>query len=574
MRQDQGERPPQRRPPMDDRPAAAPAPGRRGRRSLPGPTNLLVLLSVGAYASSAAAFAPSAAAPPLQPRGTAAGPLASQRDRGQAPNEAGSGEGPLRQQQQKAATSGRKQQRPRQQQQQQQQKQQKRQQKQQPQRQQRRRSRTPDRTPAVPDPSASGDAPASTDLGDGEELPAQTLPGGPALIFAMARRMLVWDDENYRGQNDAYRGDNYAGNDVEQVGDGGLAVGGGDEPVDAGTATALLPPPGVLPRWHPHGGISDVNAQFRTRPPPMTASGYSASIRRNSRKRDAPSLWRHAVRTYDLMRKLEEEAREARLLSDPASPPPPPPVTRTTAHHEGAMVACAKLGLWREAFRIYDEVEGRVDDEALGDGDGLESSSSPPSSLTAPAPEVTDNMIFSLVKACIRGSKTPEARSSDLETRRAPLDRARGVLIGLEKAHGIPLDGLFVNPLAAAYQNLGLTNDATTLLQTCLSDRKTPIMDATERRDDGNGGSTAFNVNDVCSKDRESYGILVRAGLAEGNWETAVDALEQMTDAGMYPTSRQLTVWTETAESNDLRRGRKRQSWKKRRDKYWLEGLS
>ena len=53
------------------------------------------------------------------------------------------------------------------------------------------------------------------------------------------------------------------------------------------------------------------------------------------------------------------------LLSDPASPPPPPPVTRTTAHHEGAMVACAKLGLWREAFRIYDEVEGRVDGEAL-----------------------------------------------------------------------------------------------------------------------------------------------------------------------------------------------------------------
>lgn len=128
--------------------------------------------------------------------------------------------------------------------------------------------------------------------------------------------------------------------------------------------------------------------------------------------------------------------------------------------------------------------------------------------------------------------------------------------------HCIPLDAIHVNPVAAAYQKLGLPKDASDLIQACLSDRKTRVETV----------ETALNINDVQAKNRESYGILVRGGVAEGDWASAVDALSQMTEAGMYPTGRQKTSWNEIAEKRE-RRGRSKRSWKKRRDQYWLQGL-
>ena len=72
------------------------------------------------------------------------------------------------------------------------------------------------------------------------------------------------------------------------------------------------------------------------------------------------------------------------------------------------------------------------------------------------------------------------------------------------------------------------------------------------------------------AKDRESYGILVRGGVADGDWAAAVEALSRMTEAGMYPTERQMTYWTETADKREGR-WRRRRSSKKRREANWLQ---
>mmetsp|Transcript_14115 Transcript_14115/g.28458 ORF Transcript_14115/g.28458 Transcript_14115/m.28458 type:complete len:150 (+) Transcript_14115:1538-1987(+) len=122
---------------------------------------------------------------------------------------------------------------------------------------------------------------------------------------------------------------------------------------------------------------------------------------------------------------------------------------------------------------------------------------------------------------------------------------------------------MHVNPVAAAYQKLGLPKEAADLIQACLADRKTHVE----------MGKTALNVNDVQAKDRESYGILVRGGVADGDWAAAVDALSQMTEAGMYPTERQMTYWNETAEKREGRWPRRRCS-KKRREQLWLQYCS
>jgi hypothetical protein len=91
------------------------------------------------------------------------------------------------------------------------------------------------------------------------------------------------------------------------------------------------PKPKFLPRWHPHSGISDANPNFRNQSPAMNNQGFAKSIWRNVRKRNKPTLWRNALRTYDRMAILEDD-----LLK----------IQRSNTHHEGAMLAWAKLGSW------------------------------------------------------------------------------------------------------------------------------------------------------------------------------------------------------------------------------------
>ena len=206
------------------------------------------------------------------------------------------------------------------------------------------------------------------DVDDDDDKPlVKTLGGGSSLIFEMARRMLVWDDETSSKK------------------------------------------PSVLPRWHPHAGISDHNPSFRTQSPLMNNQGYAGTIWRNVRKRDKPSLWRYALRTYNRMKDLEG-------TSSPLN------IERSNVHHEGALLACAKLGLWQEALQIYEHVEETA----------TTNQTVVATTRRRKAVCVTDNMLLSLVSACVHGSRKLDGAETSLEERRAPLDAAVNVLLKIE----------------------------------------------------------------------------------------------------------------------------------------------
>jgi len=449
--------------------------------------------------------------------------------------------------------------------------------------------------------------------GEGEDL-QETLSGGPSLIFAMARRMLVWDDEGYVGQNDTYRPDGRAAKQQQQQKSPPVVDAG------AGAAVTATPPTKkVLPRWHPHPGISDVNPSFRKQAPVMNNAGYLGAIRRNARKRSKPSLWRYSLRVYDRMRQIEAEqasGQSKRKLR----------IKRTRGHHEGALVACGKLGLWREALRIYGEVvrEEREAMSVLFEGDVAEDAdAATKAAIRGKVQEkglgVSDGMIMALVRACVRGSKaktttttmtatttegktgeSSESSRNELAHKRGrePLDAARDVLLSLEEEHGLHPEPQTVNPLAAAYQSLGLRSEAAELLRMALPDRPKIVQTGRRKKkkrkprpqsaanksmsdsgvllDTEDIAETEDNAPPVATKDRASYSLLVGGAVAEEDWQGAVEALRDMTESGLYPTGRSLNAWSEASEGSRAGRGvgrRKNGSWRRRRDEYWLESL-
>ena len=197
------------------------------------------------------------------------------------------------------------------------------------------------------------------------------LAGGPSLIFAMAQRMLIWDD-----------------NEIPA-----------DTPTQAKRRT--------LPRWHPHAGISDTNPSFRSTSPKMNSFGYSAAIRRNSRKR-SPTLQRYALKVYN------ERFKDSGL-------------PKSIMHYEGALVASSKLGLWVDALDILKDVEF-----VMKEGKGASCDV-----------HVNEAMVMALVKACVRGSKRDKSLS--LKDKRKPLDVAREFLNSIE-----------VRLYSLRYQNISL----------------------------------------------------------------------------------------------------------------------
>lgn len=416
--------------------------------------------------------------------------------------------------------------------------------------------------------AGGADSVAPPSLVDGEVPPIPTLQGGPREIFAMARRMLVWDDENYVGQNDTYRTESEASSSSSSA----LPT--------TETLPSTIAESRPLPRWHPHGGISDVNPSFRSAPPAMNSAGFAASIRRNSRKRNKPSLWRHALRTYDRMKVLEEEEKMARSKDAKEqgiggevgmAGRPKVKVRRSAPHYESAIVAAGKLGLWEEALRIFEDAAGikftgatlALTSDEPNDSDKDQDGDASSVAKTRRR-RVTDNMILAVVRAAVRGSKSAEMRRMDGESRRVPLDKVRDIILNMEDRYGLPVDASHVNPLAAAYAKLGLTEEAADLIQTCLPDRKIRCE---------SDGDIILNVNEFQSKSRESYSLLVSGGVAKGDWKSAVTALSQMADAGLYPSDRQVAVWNESAAKRERRGRNKRRSWKKRRDEYWLQSL-
>ena len=353
----------------------------------------------------------------------------------------------------------------------------------------------------------------------------------------------------------------------------------------------------------------------------MNNQGFAQSIWRNVRKRNKPSLWRQALRTYDRMAVLEQAPDNVL-------------VQRSNIHHEGAMVACGKLGLWQRALEIYHHVY-QVEQENNHQAESssldpvvvskpppptsksltkrtsaksttLSSSSSSLSSSSATVAEVrrlrirrtvrvTDTMITAFVEACVIASRerhhprhpkkddgmnpprpslspailllSPAQRSVSTEQealwRRLPLDTALEVLTTIQDVHSIPLVARHVTPLAAAYQSLGYVSVATEMIHTLLSNRT-----AGEEPEDG---ADVLNVFDLCAKDKGSYSLLVQGAVVRGDWGAAVEALSDMTEAGLYPKSRHCHLWSEISE----RRTRPRAvgSRKKKRDDLWAESV-
>lgn len=323
-----------------------------------------------------------------------------------------------------------------------------------------------------------------------------TISGGAQVMFQMARRMLIWQQQ--------------------------------EDMATSSTTNTRLPPP--LPRWHPYSGVSDdENLQFRHRPPRMDTSGYAASIWRNVRKRSKPSLWRHALRTYHEMNKTSSSST-------------------TTIHHEGALLACAKLGLWQEALSIYSTILAEATTTTLLPPQKQQSSKKIISKeRTVSSATITDNMIFSVIKACVR-AKT-----------RAPLDAARDILSSIDTKHNIPLTARHVNPLAAAYLKLGLGKESKQVLNLLFAATATTVNDEPS--------TATVNVFDIGAKDKASYALLVQSAISNNEWDDAVKALEEMTNVQLYPSQRHLNAWHEVVDN------RNNKGWKQKRDEYWLDSV-
>lgn len=309
----------------------------------------------------------------------------------------------------------------------------------------------------------------------------------------------------------------------------------------------------TIPRWHPHSGINSDNPNFRTSAPVMSNAGFAKSIWRNARKRK-PVMWQTALRTYDRMGILEEKVDEYNIK-------------RTNIHHEGAMLACAKLGMWQKCLEIYHFVDQQ--DSSLLPPTASRTTSSNNVSAKSKINQrvyVTDNMIHSLITACTRASNQRakgkgkhELDEEEAALRRIPLDTALEILTTLEENTDIPVCATHVNPLAAAYQSLGYVQQSRNILQNMLSNRT-----AGEEPEDG---EDIINVHDLGAKDKASYSLLVQGAVATGDWGSAVEALGDMTGAGLYPTTRHCNSWSEISERQ------KRRSWKKKRDDFWMDSV-
>ena len=244
------------------------------------------------------------------------------------------------------------------------------------------------------------------------------------------------------------------------------------------------------------------------------------------------------------------------------------------------MLACAKLGLWQKCLEIYHFVDEHDSPTILPPTASSRLVSSNLKSATANSKigrrvYVTDNMIQSLIRACSRASHQrakgykgkanqqtgggQRLEEGEAALRRIPLDTALEIVRTMDENHGVKPGAMHVNMLAAAYQSLGYVEQARDILQNVLSNRTAGEEPET--------GVDILNVHDLCAKDKGSYSLLVQGAVASGDWGAAVEALGEMTNAGLYPNPRHCNSWNEISERH---RGR---SWKKKRDDFWTNSV-
>ena len=85
-------------------------------------------------------------------------------------------------------------------------------------------------------------------------------------------------------------------------------------------------------------------------------------------------------------------------------------IQKKTVHHEAALVAASKLALWEEAVKIFRVVEesrkSAVGDVSIGNTtDGMQALKKKQKSV------VTDNIILSVISACVKGSRVKRTTS-------------------------------------------------------------------------------------------------------------------------------------------------------------------
>jgi hypothetical protein len=263
-----------------------------------------------------------------------------------------------------------------------------------------------------------------------------------------------------------------------------------------------------------------------TNTPAATSLDQSAQlIWRNARKRHKPGMWRYAIRT---LRGI-------------------PVPQRTAVHYEGALVACTKLAAWDTAQSLVEEMSFPL----------------------------TDGMVTSLVRTAVRESRrrrTVVGLDEVVRTRaqrRVALDQVRDLLHQLAAHYGtktttFPIEARHVNPLADAYQSLGLVGEARQLVQDLLTTR----VSGPEDED----GSNRVNIYDINARDKGSCAILVEGAVLDGDWSRAVEALRAMTqENGVFPSNRHLHTWHEVSERK--RKQRTAHSWKKKRNMIFLDSV-
>jgi len=468
-------------------------------------------------------------------------------------------------------------------------------------------------TPSTPSSITSSTSTSTTN--DGEDYDPnlqETSTGGPSTMFEMARRMLVWDDQDY--QLGRVLNDSSQAQEAQAAQDQAQSQSQPQSDIIPSSSSPSKKKTTVTPRWHPHEGIADSNPNFRTNSPIMNNRGYEKTIMRNARKNNKPSLWRHGYRTYVKMRDVELLQQMQALQQKKKMTTSTLKIKRENTHFQGALIACAKLGLWREAIFIYQEMlDIQLDIQIEQNSNQLVTNISPPvdsstsASVSASAsastatpkrrtrkPIIIDQyMILSIIRACIRGMKYRVQHGENIEQRREPLDAAQEILRNMQEKHSLPPSTMQVNALASAYQYVGLYEEAMQLVFDYLEEPPSLFEKArqlqlarnkqwntaadflTERNlvaftGAGEKGDTKEDAVDAIEYfDQASYGIVIQNSLTQGDWSCAIQNLKTMTEAGYYPKSKSLNTWTETATKRERRP--KKPTWIKQREQILIK---
>jgi hypothetical protein len=143
-----------------------------------------------------------------------------------------------------------------------------------------------------------------------------------------------------------------------------------------------------------------------------------------------------------------------------------------------------------------------------------------------------------------------------------------------------------MNKLAAAYQYLGLHKESDFVMKKLLEieqefvDQESTVVDyinlnSTKRRKSSSPiqfTNLSVPSSKSSSLNEASFKILIQNSIREGDWAKSVQYLRRMTEEeGIYPRSRTLNAWSESASKRERRP--KKNKWSKKRERILVKGL-